>query len=149
MATTMTPKASLHERIIEEARSEPRLCQGVVHGDAQTRPAANVREAAINQSGRFADGGLAFSAAVLGNAAEKILRGQIGPNELPGMIDRCHWCNKVVGRCWAGTPTCWHLAARMLIAQGLRPLAPLSGEESALSLAAAGESWWPGKKPHL
>jgi hypothetical protein len=35
-------------------------------------------------------------------------------------IAGCHWCNVAVGG-WP-EPRCWHLAARTLLEQGLRPL---------------------------
>jgi hypothetical protein len=68
-----------------------------------------------------------YSKAVAGNAARKILLGEIDPGDLEGIIARCHWCNTVVGYCYSGRPECWHLAARMLLDQGLRPLVSSSG----------------------
>jgi hypothetical protein len=60
-----------------------------------------------------------YSPAILGNAAYKILTGEIDPDELQARIARCHWCNVAVGG-WP-EPRCWHLAARLLIENGLRP----------------------------
>jgi hypothetical protein len=63
-----------------------------------------------------------YSNTIAGNAARKILFGEIEMGELEVIIARCHWCNTVVGRCYSRRPECWHLAARVLLNQGLRPL---------------------------
>jgi hypothetical protein len=77
----------------------------------------SVATTGLNQYGRPI-----YSDAVLGNATRKILTGKLDPDRLPDLIARCHWCNTVVGRCYGQVPTCWHMAARMLLEQGLRPL---------------------------
>jgi hypothetical protein len=65
-----------------------------------------------------------YSNAIAGNAARKILLGEIDSSDLEEIIAHCHWCNTVVGRCCSRKPECWHLAARVLLDQGLRPLGP-------------------------
>jgi hypothetical protein len=71
----------------------------------------------LNRLGRpiYGDG-------VLGNAARHVLVGDVNLDTLPEIIGRCHWCNTVVGRNYSGEPECWHLAARMLLEQGLSPI---------------------------
>ena len=75
-----------------------------------TRPGVNSR------------GRVIYSDSVLGNAARRVLNGDVDLEALPVIIARCYACNTVLGRCYSGRPECWHLAARMLLQQGARPL---------------------------
>jgi hypothetical protein len=61
-----------------------------------------------------------YTEAVTGNAACKIVRGDVRREELDEAIARCHWCNTVTAGSYTGKPSCWHLAARVLFDLGLR-----------------------------
>jgi hypothetical protein len=57
-----------------------------------------------------------MSVNTLGNAAYKILAGEVDPDRLDEDIERCAWCQRPgISR------QCWHRAARVLLDNGLRP----------------------------
>ena len=52
----------------------------------------------------------------MGTAADKILSGEVDPDRIDDVIAACVWCQ--IRR---GNRECWHQAARVLLAHGLRP----------------------------
>lgn len=56
-----------------------------------------------------------MSRATLGNAADKILRGEIDRAELEAAIAGCYWCRLALP-----TLDCWHQDARRLLDCGLQ-----------------------------
>jgi hypothetical protein len=102
-----------------------RHCRACRNAKAKARRQAEAKPGigpGLNEYGRPI-----YTGSVLGNAARHVLAGDVTLATLPAIIARCHWCNTVVGRCFSGEPECWHLAARLLLEQGLRPLEHLSG----------------------
>lgn len=68
---------------------------------------------------------LIISDAVMGRAAAKILNGQVTAADV-AELPACHYC--VVAA--SNRSACWHHAARILFAQGLRPW-PVGREDTA------------------
>jgi hypothetical protein len=64
------------------------------------------------------------SEATLGNAAWKILAGQIDAATLAEKIAHCARCDQLTPGRGHLVRGCWHQAALLLLEQGLRPLPP-------------------------
>jgi hypothetical protein len=77
------------------------------------------------------------SAHTCGTAAGHILAGHIGPDGIDAAMAACAWCQQP-----RGNRECWHADARVLLAQGLRPLpappAPGDRDEGTLFPVSGG-----------
>ncbi len=62
------------------------------------------------------------STSTLGTAAWKILCGDVAPERLAEMIERCASCSQLAPGRGHLVRGCWHQAAVMLLEQGLQPL---------------------------